>query len=162
VRQRLIERLEAQGYVVSREPELQLEVNGRRLDPSSVEGKTYRFELPTDVRELRIVSRTTVPSGIKAEKGDTRRLGVGLAGMTLHAGGGLSREIALADLPLGDGFHRLESNSQTTWRWTDGDACVPVSLLDGAGAGTLELRLQWLGTYWTKPEQPAEAARLSA
>ena len=157
VRRRLIERVAAQGCAISHEPELHLLVNGRPVHPSAVEGMFYRFELPPEVREVRIVSRTGVPSGTVAGQDDARRLGVCLAGLALTASGGITREIALAD-PMA----WLESNGEVAWRWTNGDARLADSLLDGmAGGASLELRLLWPGTYWTAPD-PARQRLLSA
>jgi len=161
IRQRLIERVAAQGYVVSHEPELCLAIDGRTVRPLSVSGMAYRFELAEAEREIRIVSRSGIPGGVTAENTDMRRLGVCLCGIVLHAAG-RSLAIAIDHPALGEGFQYVESNAAMNWRWTDGNALLPVSLLDGlAGAATLELRLLWPGAYWIRPDQ-AEESRLTA
>ena len=159
VRGRLIERIAAQGFVVSGEPDLRLVVNGRLLDPVSVDGQTYRFELPEAVRDIRIVSRTGHPGGTSAENEDIRPLGVCVQEMVLHAAGA-ERPIGIDHPALGAGFDRVEGNGAVSWRWTDGDAALPVSLLDGlAGRVELEVRLLWKGAYWTRRQAPEKLRR---
>ncbi|MBV9758620.1 MAG: hypothetical protein JO047_16360, partial [Alphaproteobacteria bacterium] len=152
-RKRLIDQLLAQGLVVSDEPDLRLVSNGRAIQPSRTDKELYRFELSGDVYDLHIVSRCYVPSLVNLGSADLRRLGVCLSRIVLHAGG-IVREIALNDPALVDGFHPPESNGETMWRWTDGDARLPAALLNGAGDGAcLELKLLWPGAYWVRPEQ---------
>jgi hypothetical protein len=157
VRTRLIERLQAQSYAVSHDPNLILVVNGRMLRPSLVEGQIYRFVLPDVIDEVRLVSRSGIPSGTSAGETDCRRLGVCVGGLTLLHGE--ARTPIALDNPALEGFHALESNGAESWRWTDGDAGLPVSTI-GAGA-VLEVRLLWPGTYWVAPER-AESARAIA
>lgn len=153
-RKRFIEQLAAQGLVVSDEPDFHLVIDGRPIHPSRVDGKVYRFELPGDLHDLRVVSRCHVPSFANPDNDDMRRLGVCLSSIVLHADG-VTREIALSDPALGEGFHPLESNGEATWRWTDGDARLPVALLDRAAASSacLEIKLLWPGAYWIPAEQ---------
>ena len=154
VRKRLIELLGAQGLVVTDEPNLYLVINGRAIHPSRGSAMVYRFELPGDIHDLRIVSRSHVPSSVYPESEDTRRLGVCLSSIVLHADG-VRREIPVGDPALGEGFHPMESNGEATWRWTDGDARLAVALLNGAAttSAILELQLLWPGAYWIRPEQ---------
>jgi hypothetical protein len=155
MRRRLIELMTAQGLVVSDQPNLHVVVNERAIHPLQVDGMVYRFELPEHVRELRIVSRSHVPSSVHAESEDARRLGVCLGDIVLHVDG-VTHEIAIADPTLSDGFHPVETNGATMWRWTDGDARLPLALLNGAatnGGAILELKLLWAGAYWVRPEQ---------
>jgi hypothetical protein len=161
VRQRLIERVAAQGFCATHDPELRLLVNGRIVRPTSVDEMVYRFDVREPVRELRIVSRSFTPSGISAGDEDCRRLGVCLGGIAINTGG-LTEEVTIADPALGEGFYATESNGVVEWRWTNGDARLPSSLLERAEQMTLELRLLWPGSYWTASEQHDEALRLSA
>jgi hypothetical protein len=149
----LIQLMAAQGLVVSDEPNLYLVVNGRAIHPSRVNGRVYRFELPGDVHDLRIVSRSHVPSSVNSESEDSRRLGVCLSSIVLHAGG-VAREISVGDPALGEGFHPMETNGEAAWRWTDGDARLSVALLNGAAttSASLEMKLLWPGSYWIRPE----------
>jgi len=161
VRRRLIERVAAQGYVVSREPELHLVVNGQAVRPAAVHGMTYRFDLPNQVRELRIVSRGFVPSGVTPANPDMRRLGVCLGGIVLRAGGA-TRPVAIDDPALGRGFHPVEGDGAAEWRWTDGNARLPSALLgDLSGDANLELHLLWPGSYLVRSETTG-AERLTA
>jgi hypothetical protein len=57
--------------------------------------------------------------------------------------------IALDDARLSPGWRAAEGD----WRWTDGDAAVPV-----AGGRVLELRLAPLERYWRRPGRPVAAA----
>jgi len=157
VRERIIGRLQAQGYTISQEPALALVVNGRALRPSAVEGQVYRFDLPETVQEARLVSRAGVPSGTAAGETDCRRLGVCVGDLMVRRGEA-TVPVTLEN-PALEGFHPLESNATESWRWTNGEGILPASLL--SGGGSLEVRLLWPGAYWVAPEHN-EAARATA
>lgn len=81
-------------------------------------------------------SRSAAPAQTSLVATDTRRLGVGVAGIVLDG-----RRIGLADRRLEAGWHRPEAGL----RWTDGDAT-----LDVRGAAHLDLTLVATGLrYWT-------------
>lgn len=82
-------------------------------------GEGLRFALPPGTAEVRIVSRQTVAPG------DTRRLGIAVAALTLDGAA-----VPLGDARLAEGWHDAES----LWRWTDGEALLRV-----AGAKVLEV-----------------------
>ncbi len=92
-------------------------------------------EIPAGARWLRVVSRSAVPREID-RKQDARRLGVAVTHLVLDG-----EAVPLASARLGGGFHPVETDRGSAWRWTDGEAVVEV-----CGASRVELRFatQWL------------------
>ena len=95
---------------------------------------------------MRLLSRSFVPEHIDRSQNDRRRLGLALTAITLDA-----RPVALADAALASGFHRLERNETTEWRWTDGDALLRLRPM--RQATTLELQARTWARYWQAPSR---------
>lgn len=72
-----------------------------------------RFAVPPRTTTVRLSSRSVQPAG------DLRRLGVAVISLFIEA-----TEIPLDSPVFVRGFHRAEHDSETTWRWTDGDALL--------------------------------------
>jgi len=116
--------------------DLHLLADGVRLDPESIERGLWRFRLAGPVADLRIVSRSAVPSVI-GSAWDHRRLGVGLRRIVL-AQPGIRRTLQWDDVRLVVGFHAPEPAGRQ--RWTDGSARLPAaSLLRLRAGATVEL-----------------------
>lgn len=76
--------------------------------------------VPAGTRELRLKCRAVRPSDLSASP-DRRLLGLAVHGLELDG-------MAL-DLPGGgQGWHELEQDGGHSWRWTNGDALLPVSI----------------------------------
>ena len=73
------------------DPDVHLRADGVRLDAEEIEARIWRFRLPGPVADLRIVSRSAIPSMLGTEQ-DQRRLGVALRRIVL-AQPGLRREV---------------------------------------------------------------------
>ena len=115
-------------------------------DPASPH-RTWRFTLPEATTTLRLRSPAATPAEAFA-RADTRRLGLRLRAVTLeHAG--TTTALDLTAPSLCEGWHQPEDNNGTLWRWTNGDAALPLS-----GPGTLTIH----GYALLEAPQPARAA----
>ncbi len=105
--------------------DLHVEVNGRRIDAVEVQNRTYRFVLPAGADMARLVSRATAPAALAAYRGDARSLGVSIRSIATKSGGNV--EVFSADHPaLRDGWHTVERLGTAMWRWSNGNAALPV------------------------------------
>jgi hypothetical protein len=129
------------GVPLTGDADVHLLVDGRRIDAGSASEAVLVFTLPKSFRSVRIASRSVVPVEVGLAR-DPRELGVALRRVVLRQGTWF-RVIDLADPALGSGFHDFEPAARI--RWTNGDAELPVSLLNGP-AGALELVLHVGGT----------------
>ena len=151
-RRRLFERALAMGHALEDDPGLHLLADGRVIRPASVRGRRYRFALDGACGTVRLASRAAAPAETRPESGDHRRLGVMVTRLALRQGDA-RREIPLAVLD-GAGWHTAEGEG--AWRWTDGDAALPL-----AAAEPLELEVE-LGA-WARPwRRPAAATSARA
>jgi hypothetical protein len=141
---RLLERAGGQCVVTTNDPDLYLRVDGRRVNATLHGDDWYRFGLAVRPAELRIVSRSGVPQELGVSR-DPRRLGVAVR-QIVALKGRMVRTIEADDPSLEQGFHALDA--ETGFRWTNGDAFVPVNLFDRV-IGPLEifLRLSGSATY---------------
>ena len=140
----LLERAELLGHAWTREPDLQLHVNGRILRPI-VAGNTYRFRLPRHACNVRLVSRCSVPADVRDDSDDCRELGVAVSRIVVD-----EETIALNEGRLGAGWHAVEhSGPQTIWRWTNGDAELVLS-----GGRILTVEVIMTSRYWRDAGMP--------
>ncbi len=108
------------------DPDLHLLVDGRRLDIVERAGDVHVFRLAAYPSTLRIVSRGAVPAELGVAR-DPRSLGVALRRVVFRQGARFG--VIEADDPrLSDGFHSFEHDNG--YRWTDGDAVLPVGLFN--------------------------------
>lgn len=114
------------------------------------------FALPAGARSLRLASRATVPFDLDRAHEDWRPLGVGVTKI-IYRIGGEQIEIPADNPSLIRGWHDAETDGATVWRWTNGDAHLPLPMPIGTGA-TLELHLSGRATY-ALTDQAAEATR---
>jgi len=124
------------------DPALHLVVDGRRLDPESVDRSVYTFRLPPAPRAVRIVSRAASPAELGQAR-DPRVLGVAVRKIILWDGWRVDLTEA-ADERLTDGFHGYEPDDGI--RWTSGDAALPEDLFAGRQDKLLQLELHLGGT----------------
>jgi hypothetical protein len=147
VRARLADSALQQGWRLSEDAALAVDVDGRpaRTEPGP-DGEP-RIALPLSARAVRLRSRSFVPATLDAEAGDWRRLGVAVA-VTLNG----------AELPLpcfAAGFHPAEAGG--AWRWTDGDATLILPVLTRPAVLTVKV-LPAGGRYWLAPERSMRRA----
>jgi hypothetical protein len=129
------------GVPLTRDADVHLLVDGRRIDAGTAGETVLVFTLPKSFRSVRIASRSVVPVEMGLAR-DPRELGVALRRVVLRQGTWF-RVVDLTDPVLASGFHDFEPAGRI--RWTNGDADLPVSLLGGR-SGVLELVLHVGGT----------------
>jgi len=145
----LADRAESLGFSrptieTTTDADLHIELNGRRIEAAQVANRTYRFVLPTGADAARLVSRATAPSVLAAYTGDQRRLGVSIRSISVKAGANV--EVFTADHPaLNDGWHTTERLGAAMWRWSNGNAALPVA--GNTMPVILEIQLADTATY---------------
>jgi Hint domain len=141
---KLSERAGLPDLALTDDPDLHLLADGVRLDADQIEARVWRFRLPNPVADLRIVSRSAIPSMLGTAQ-DQRRLGVALRRIVL-ARPGLRLEVGWNEESLDTGFHGPEPAERH--RWTNGEAVLPQALLLPLRAGTIvELEVNGLFRY---------------
>ena len=125
------------------DPGLHVVMGGRAINPISVDAGRYTFVLPPVDGPVRLVSRAAVPSVLRPWVDDCRRLGVCVWHLLLKRGKDVE-PIPLDHPRLSLGWWGVERDRATLWRWTDGDAVVPLS---GTGPGVLEITLACAQNY---------------
>jgi hypothetical protein len=141
------------GPPLTREPDLHLLVDGKRIDAIRRSDSEYAFRLTATPRHVRIRSRAAVPQEVGVER-DERALGVALRRIVL-AQPLRQRSIDAKDTSLTDGFHTFEADH--AFRWTNGDAAIPAELFAGAhGPCMLMLQLGATAQYIDEGNQVTE------
>lgn len=154
----LAERAENLGYSrpvieTTTDADLHIELNGRRIEAAQVANRTYRFILPTGADAARLVSRATAPSFLAAYTGDQRALGVSIRSISVKAGSNV--EVFTADHPaLNDGWHTTERLGSAMWRWSNGNAALPVA--GNTMPVILEVQLADTATYAVRDNGAAD------
>ncbi len=118
--------------LLSEDADVHFLVDGRRVEPAWLAEDVMAVALPPGMRELRLRSRATRPS-MALGGTDHRRLGVMVQAIALDEAG-QATPIALDHPALCRGFHPAETDGTTPWRWTDGDAAIPMPILGTATA----------------------------
>jgi hypothetical protein len=109
------------------DPGLTVRVGARVFRPLSVKNGNYLFMLPAMAGEVRLVSRAAAPTALRPWLVDSRVLGVAIRRITLRDATGT--ETISPDHPgLIEGWWAPEQDNDTAWRWSNGDAVLPVSL----------------------------------
>ena len=144
----LAERARALGHAplaraLTSEPDLRVLANGRAVPARAVAEDRVAFTIPVGTRSLRVASRRFVPAEQTPYVDDWRRLGVAVGAITLRTASG-SQDIAPDHPGLAQGWHAAERQGALAWRWTDGDAALPLTCAEG---GVLELRVHATGAY---------------
>jgi len=115
---------------------LHLAIDGRALFPVARDATRCRFVLPAPAGAARLTSRQTIPAATRPWLDDRRQLGVMVRGITFHGPDGAT-ELAVDDPRLRDGWWAAEADQATIWRWTNGNAVLPLP----SGTRVVELRL---------------------
>ena len=109
----------------TREPDLRVLAGDRILLPVSASGGRHVFTLPPGATTMRLLSRTSAPTLTRPWLNDNRRLGVAVSRITLCSG--TERIVLPADHPgLAEGWWGAEGDGTALWRWTAGDAGIPL------------------------------------
>ena len=129
------------GLPLTKDPDVHLMIDGRRIDAATRRGEAHVFRLPRCPRSARVVSREGVPAEVGVAR-DPRSLGVALRRIELRRGAKLAL-IEADDHRLVHGWHGYEPDDRL--RWTNGDAELPAALFSGF-SGDMELLLQLAGS----------------
>ena len=137
--------------------EPRIEANGRLLSPVCVDAGQYTFVLPGNVRQLRLVSRTSRPCDLKPWLEDSRVLGMMVRRIRFEHGE------TVIDLPLDHpglslGWWDIERDNRAMWRWTDGAAQIDVP----AGATLLRIAAAPMSAYLLGGDTTASGVRRAA
>ena len=115
------------------------------------------FVLPAASGEIRIVSRSAVPTDVDRSINDWRRLGVAISKIVVRAGAKVL-ELAADHHSLQDGWHPVEQGEGGMWRWTTGNAGIAIPAELRAGSITVDLYLTGRASYFIEPAARAGAA----
>jgi len=140
--QRLAERAEALGQLAPKpemtaNPELRIVTKGREIHPLYSDDRLFIFALPKGATEARLISRFGSPTNTRPWLEDRRCLGVYVERITLRS---LSEvhEVPLDHPDLSEGWWAVERDGIAMRRWTDGNAALPLPVVDSPGM--LEIR----------------------
>ncbi|AFK64262.1 hypothetical protein TKWG_23325 [Advenella kashmirensis WT001] len=162
IRKQLLARAELlTGAQRTTDAALCVEVNGRIIQatPEFVKEGVYRFELPENAGDVRIVSRSSLVRDVThLARRDIRRVGVGLSAIAFTDSNG-RHDIDLMDSRI-SGMNQPQDVKGTAMRWTTGSAVIPAGVIQSAGKATLELTVLRTYTYWleTASEKAVKAA----
>jgi hypothetical protein len=95
---------------------------------------------------VRLISRSTAPCDVAPWIEDRRKLGVAVERIIV-AGSAGPCEMAADDPSLRDGWWAPERDGSRLWRWTKGNAVLPLP----PGAATVEIRLAGANAYLPVP-----------
>ena len=142
---RLLERTGlCHALAVTRDPDLHLLVDGKRVDAIERHDDRYVFRLGAKPRAIRVRSRSAVPQELGVAR-DPRPLGVAVRRIVL-AQARRQRVVDADAASLIDGYHAFEPDNGI--RWTDGDAALPNDLISGInGPSMLILQLGGAAQY---------------
>ncbi|MHC8945123.1 Hint domain-containing protein [Advenella incenata] len=154
IRKQLLARAQAlTGAVRTTDAALCIEVNGQIIHSTPDFGKegVYRFELPANAGDVRVLSRSAVVRDVTPlARRDVRQIGVGLSGIVVSTVSG-RQQISLTDAAL-TGLNAVQDVKGTAMRWTNGAAVIPAALINTTGAATLELTVLRTYSYWVDAE----------
>jgi hypothetical protein len=127
----LANRAESLGYErlaidTTDEPDLHIVADERVIRPISIQGDRYLLVIPAGVATTRLASRASAPSLLTPYVDDRRRLGVAVRHISVQGPEGVTDYPA--DHPvLSKGWFGVEGDGGTTWRWTNGNASLPIT-----------------------------------
>jgi len=127
----LANRAESLGYErftirTTDDPDLHVVADGRMIRPLSVRGDRYLFLIPAGTVTTRLASRASAPSLLAPYVDDRRQLGVAISRISVREPAGVAEYPA--DHPLlSEGWFGGEGDGSTIWRWTNGNAFLPIT-----------------------------------
>jgi hypothetical protein len=147
-RRMLIERALQQGFDQTRDPAASLTLDGREIAPSQTSEIALMFDIPPGQwKDVRLRSRAAAPAWTIGN-GDFRVLGIAIEGFEV-SDGETKATVSIDKAGLTVGVHEPESDDEGNWRWTDGDAHLPLSLCAAfPNGGKLTVRLRHTMQYW--------------
>ncbi|MBV8455537.1 MAG: Hint domain-containing protein [Acetobacteraceae bacterium] len=160
--QRFRKRARASGYcepvlAVTDDSDPRLVAGGREFRPAFRRDTRCTFVLPATSGEIRIVSRSAVPTDLDRSTNDWRRLGVAISKVAVCAGAKVL-ELAADHQSLQDGWHPVEQGDGGMWRWTTGNAGLAIPAQLRTGSITVDLHLTGRASYFAEEATQAEIA----
>jgi Hint domain len=160
--QRFHERAKAVGYCepareITDESDIRLMAGGREFRPVLRRDSHCTFVLPAASGEIRIMSRSAVPTDLDRSTNDWRRLGVAISKIVVRAGTKVL-EFAADHQSLQDGWHPVEQGEDGMWRWTTGNAGLAIPAKLRTGSITVDLYLTGRASYFAAEATQAEVA----
>jgi hypothetical protein len=154
----LADRAEALGWALPRpvltdDPDLHVRVGTRRINPVTVRDGRYTFVLPPCGTPITLASRAARPGEARPWIADDRLLGARVRRL-VHRSGEDTRDVAMDDPVLQQGWWAVESDAGWPCRWTTGDAMLPFP-----SVGVLEVELSAAMRYPAAHTVPVIAAR---
>jgi collagen type I/II/III/V/XI/XXIV/XXVII alpha len=133
--QRLADRASALGQPVPQletttDPAPHLFAKGRTVKPMYGENGLYIFALPKGATEVRLISRSAAPTDARPWLEDRRRLGLYVERIVLR-GADAVHEVPVDHPGLTRGWWAVEPRGTAMRRWTDGNAVLPLPMMDG-------------------------------
>jgi hypothetical protein len=110
------------------DPELRIVAKGRTVRPLYSENGLYIFALPKGATEVRLVSRSAVPTDARPWLDDRRSLGVNVERIVLRVASDVT-ELPVDHPDLVQGWHAVERDGVALRRWTDGEAVLPLPVM---------------------------------
>ena len=107
------------------DPAICLVIDGRERYPVAVSGPCHVFVLPRAAASVRLVSRACAPCDVAPWIEDRRRLGIAV-GRIVFSGSGDRCEVPVDHPDLLEGWWAAEWDGLRLWRWTNGNAALPV------------------------------------
>ena len=105
---------------VIRDPGVSIVADGHVLTPTMVADHRFQYDVPPGTAYLALRSRSACPHETQPGSSDRRRLGVCLTDLELDG-----VPVSVGDPRLEIGWHEPEDGGR--FRWTDGDADLPVA-----------------------------------
>lgn len=152
----LAHRAESLGYqrldvATTGDPDLHMVADGRAIRPLSAQGDRYLFLIPAGTATTRLASRASAPSLLAPYLEDRRPLGVAIKRMSVRTATDVTEYPA--DHPaLSKGWFAVEGDGSTIWRWTNGDASLPITT--NKEPLLLEIQLALSHAYTLQPVSP--------
>ena len=142
---KLAQRAVQRGHTISApvttdDPALCLLVDGRVRPPASHGEHHYVFTLSACTHDVRLLSRSTKPCNLTPWVDDQRSLGVAVKRIVSSGKAGVI-EIPVDAPFLTDGWWDAERNNATIWRWTNGQARLPLP------PGVTEIKIHLAGGH---------------
>jgi len=107
------------------DPAVHLQMNGRTIRPVVTEQHRRVFVLPKRTGPIRLLSRSGFPTDKRPWADDWRRLGTSVSRIVWHDREG-PHDMPVDHPALDEGWWAVEREEHRLWRWTNGDALLPL------------------------------------
>jgi hypothetical protein len=153
----LANRAESLGYErlcfsTTDDPDLHIVADGRAIRPILVQGDRHLFLIPAGTTTTRLASRASAPSLLAPYLDDRRRLGVAIKRMSVQGPAAVT-EYPVDHPALSEGWFGVEGRGSTIWRWTNGDASLPITTNEDPLI--IEVQVALAHAYALEPVSPA-------